>query len=55
MTLEKKEKYMTVKDTNGDCYYDLVVGAYNLFHLEGNIEDVPFYKLFIDEIGGAVL
>lgn len=46
---------MTAKNINGDCYYDLVVDTYDLFHAEGNINDAPFYKLLIDEFGGAVL
>ena len=47
---------MTAKNTiNGDCYYDLVVDTYNLFHAEGNIEDTSFYKLLIDRLDGAVL
>ena len=46
---------MIAKNINGDCYYDLVVDTYNLFHTEGNINDAPFYKLLIDEVGGAVL
>ena len=47
---------MTARKTfNGDCYYDLVVDTYNLFHAEGNINDASFYKLLIDRVGGAVL
>jgi SAM-dependent methyltransferase len=38
-----------------DVYYGLVVETYNLFHPEGNLEDVPFYRLLIDEVGGPVL
>ncbi|BDA72444.1 methyltransferase [Calothrix sp. PCC 7716] len=46
---------MVKKAHNGDCYYDLVVDTYNLFHPEGNINDAPFYKSLIDEVNGAVL
>lgn len=38
-----------------DVYYGLVVDAYELFHPEGNINDVPFYAELIRERPGRVL
>ena len=46
---------MIINARNGYSYYGLVVDNYNLFHPEGNINDAAFYKLLIDEVGGAVL
>ncbi|NJL21465.1 MAG: class I SAM-dependent methyltransferase [Leptolyngbyaceae cyanobacterium SM1_3_5] len=38
-----------------DVYYGLVVDAYELFHPEGNLKDVPFYADLIRERPGRVL
>lgn len=38
-----------------DVYYGLVVDAYELFHPQGNLNDVPFYAELIRERPGRVL
>ncbi|WP_309744460.1 methyltransferase domain-containing protein [Chamaesiphon sp. OTE_20_metabat_361] len=38
-----------------DVYYGLVVDAYELFHPEGNLNDVPFYAELIRQRPGRVL
>src|SRR5262245_23366046 len=38
-----------------DTYYGLVVETYELFHPEGNLDDVPFYAGLVAEAGGPAL